>query len=277
LQVARILGHPIIERIDNGLAIILYPAEGYSRPIHYFRFNKPFIARFYEAFLTDGMVYVDCGANIGLYSMLAAKKVGQNGAVFSFEPQPDIFHRLLANIHLNHLTNVHAHCVALADQAGEVELVQMRDHVASYVKPLQSNVEASSRCEATTLDCFFHDDAIRRLDMLKIDVEGYELKVLEGAQGLIERLRPTLIQFEYYSKYPLLPRAEWPTLDKFILFFERMGYEGFFCVGRRSCLLEPLVEEDPQDNDLFCVDRSRMQESRQLFSELPTTRSSVAP
>jgi hypothetical protein len=97
---------------------------------------------------------------------------------------------------------------------------------------------------------------------MKIDVEGYELKVLRGARMTISQFRPRLIQFEYFTDYPLLPRSEWPALDDYRSFFKEAGYEGFFCMGRRTGRLEPLVEKQPQDNDLFCIEGSYMDQMR---------------
>lgn len=261
-EIVRIVGHPIIEYLEKDLAVILHPSEGYGRVIHYFRFNKPSIAQFYEVFLEEGMVYIDCGANIGIYSIFAAKRVGRKGTVYSFEPHPVIYHRLLANIHLNRLDNIHSYRMAVGDRGEWVELVPLHDHVASYVRPILDKTTSPWSCEATTLDSFFMDKAIERIDLLKIDVEGYEYKVLQGARRTIDRFKPSLIQFEYYREYPLLPRTEWPTLDLYRSFFAEMGYDGFFCVGKRTNLLEPLVEEDPQDNDVFCIDSRKMQEIR---------------
>jgi FkbM family methyltransferase len=254
-EVIRLIGRPIIEKIGHNLIIASYPSEGYSRALHYFHFNKPFIARFYDQVLRDGMVYIDCGANIGIYSLVAARKVGEHGAVYSFEPQPDIFHRLLVNIHLNRFDNIYAHNLAVGDRVGKVELVQLRDHVGSFVRPLHQLAEAAAVCDITTLDAFFTDHPISRADVLKIDVEGFELRVLQGARQLIARHKPSLIQFEYYSNYPLLPRDEWPTLDIYKALFEELGYDGFFCVNRHSGCLERLQEGNPQDNDVFCVER----------------------
>lgn len=113
----------------------------------------------------------------------------------------------------------------------------------------------ATACDVTTLDEFFADHPIPRADVLKIDVEGFELRVLRGGRRLIGRLRPRLIQLEYYPEYPRLPRDEWPTLAVYKSFFEEMEYDGFFCVNERTGRLEPLAEDNPQDNDIFCIDK----------------------
>jgi FkbM family methyltransferase len=258
-ELVRAVGRPIVKELEGNLSVVLNPADGYARVIYYLGFNEPVIAQFYDKFLEQGMVYIDCGANIGIYSITAAQRVGSEGAVYSFEPQPDIFHRLLANVHLNQLENVHAYRLAVGDNAEAVELVQLRDHVASYVRSLQTGTNPTVRCNCTTLDAFFAEHPIERADVLKIDVEGYELKVLRGARTMISRFRPKLIQFEYYANYPMLPRSEWPTLEDYRAFFKEVGYEGFFCLRKRDGRFEATLEERPQDNDLFCIDGSHMQ------------------
>jgi FkbM family methyltransferase len=261
-ELARAVGRPIVRELEGNLLVVLNPADGYARVIYYLGFNEPLIAQFYNKFLEQGMVYIDCGANIGVYSITAAQRVGSEGAVYSFEPQPDIFHRLLANVHLNQLNNVHAYRLAVGDKAGAVELVQLRDHVASYVRSLEVDTSPTERCSCTTLDAFFAEHPIERADVLKIDVEGYELKVLRGARTMISRFRPKLIQFEYYAEYPMLPRDEWPTLDGYRTFFNEVGYEGFFCLRKWDGRFEVALEDRPQDNDLFCIEGSHMEHMR---------------
>jgi len=82
---------------DSNLNIYLYPDDGVARLTYYFGYHEPLIFRFLESFLLKGMTYCDIGANIGLYSIFAAKRIGNDGKVIAFEPQTKTYYRFLEN------------------------------------------------------------------------------------------------------------------------------------------------------------------------------------
>jgi FkbM family methyltransferase len=143
------------------------------------------------------MVFVDAGANEGLYSLFASKCVGASGSVHSFEPSQREFHRLGCNIQLNGLKNVHAVQAALADTPGEMELnIASQPHAGQntlgkliYQVPL----ERTERVSAQTLDAFAAASGLSRLDVVKLDVEGAELRVLEGSRKVLREMRPVIL------------------------------------------------------------------------------------
>jgi FkbM family methyltransferase len=123
---------------------------------------------------------VDVGANIGYYVLLFRRLIGPDAAIDAFEPDPDNRVELERNVRANALPNVRLHAAAVGARAGTVALAP----------GLNSKVEASGTVQVpmVTLDAAVSG----RVDLLKIDVDGYEGFVLEGAQGLLERERPAL-------------------------------------------------------------------------------------
>jgi len=150
--------------------------------------------RYLQRKLRPGDVFIDVGANIGLWTLVAATSVGPSGHVFSFEPNPTTFDRLSENIRLNGKTS----SVQIFPKA-----VSADESVVSFVCQRQHNLSAiSSGCEgrdtkkvpALALDCLLTNELVAsRLAGIKLDTEGHELKALQGASGLIEKRRPWLV------------------------------------------------------------------------------------
>ena len=138
-----------------------------------------------------GDVVVEVGANIGTHTVPLARRVGPAGRVHAFEPQPVVFQTLCANIALNSLLNVHCHNAAAGVQAGVLQVPPL-----AYDQPGNfGGVSLTDRGEGVPVPVVKLDDALgnlARLTLLKVDVEGMELAVLQGAAGLIRRLRPVL-------------------------------------------------------------------------------------
>jgi len=132
--------------------------------------------------LRPGSTFVDCGANIGLWSLIASPLVGKTGRVFAFEPNPATSDKLAANVSANSLDNVTVVRAAVGARSG----------IAPF--RCESSHNISALCEQTTtetipvpvvtLDEYVGDQPVHAI---KIDVEGYELDVLRGANRVIGR------------------------------------------------------------------------------------------
>lgn len=125
-----------------------------------------------------GDVVVDVGAFIGLYTIALAKRVGSRGAVIAFEPDPTNFAWLQRHVALNHVEpTVTLLCAAVADRAGEAGFLSR--HNESHLGSVQ---DGGLTVPVTTLDEAFPR---QRVDLLKVDVEGYEEQVLRGGIRLL--------------------------------------------------------------------------------------------
>lgn len=139
--------------------------------------------------LAAGDYVVDVGANVGVFSVLSAKKVGEHGGVTAFEPEPQNVDRLRGNIVANSLENVRVQPVCVGDEDGSIIL---------YVQHNQSGTHSvvhSAGATSISVDVVTLDRAITRRPVAasKIDVEGFEAAVLAGAAQTIARDRPTIL------------------------------------------------------------------------------------
>lgn len=151
-----------------------------------------------------GEILVDIGANVGMYTIWAAKTRGVR--VYAFEPESQNYALLYKNIVLNNLSKqVVAYCAALSDQGGYSLLHLNRFETGSACHSLGEKVnyqleyrdsEVSQGCISTTLDSLVMTGVVPVPDHIKIDVDGFEHKVLTGCAGVLadRHLRSVLIE-----------------------------------------------------------------------------------
>ncbi|MEO7132974.1 MAG: FkbM family methyltransferase [Vicinamibacterales bacterium] len=133
----------------------------------------------FKEYCRPGDTVVDVGANIGEVSIVLSQRVGSNGEVFAFEPQPRVFQYLLGNLALNHCSNVKPRNVALGSARG---VVRMSDDKQDDMNRITQSGAIEVTC--STLDAELPSELIA---LLKIDVEGSELSVLKGASDVLAR------------------------------------------------------------------------------------------
>lgn len=151
-------------------------------------------------YLRPGDVFVDVGANIGLFSVIAAKRVGEGGRVYAFEPVALPRQRLEENIRLNQFHNVSIQPFALSDQAGWLEMsipTDGHDAWSSLAAPIAGAGIQMDRIEAVTWDDFADRIGLAKPRMMKIDVEGWENRVLDGASATLSAPDAPLLQVEF--------------------------------------------------------------------------------
>jgi len=154
--------------------------------------HEPLVAR---VFLPQyGDTVIDIGAHIGSYTVRIAKAVGEEGLVIAFEPDPDNFKLLLLNLKVNKLRNVIALPYAISNHSGTLTLHRSRCtglHSTAVVPP---GYIGSVKVKAITLDDIIKSVNIKRVDWIKIDVEGAEKEVLEGAIDTLKTTRNIVVE-----------------------------------------------------------------------------------
>lgn len=138
--------------------------------------------------IREGDVVVDIGANVGFFTLLAAKLAGPRGAVYAFEPFPRNLDYLNRHVAANALANVHVLPVALSSQAGTAFFSAGANPASGQ---LSDRGEVEVRTE--TLDALVASGRVAPPQFLKIDVEGGEAAVLAGAAAVLERHRPAIL------------------------------------------------------------------------------------
>ncbi len=142
---------------------------------------------FIQAYLRPGDAFVDIGANIGVYTLLAASRVGPQGKVLAFEPGERSFPRLQENVRLNQLDQVEIRCSAVGESAGEVLFLQKHDLINRIAEPGRADEHGAARVPCVTLDEALADQAY---SMGKIDVEGAEPMIFRGSHTALRAGNP---------------------------------------------------------------------------------------
>ena len=199
-------GLRVFDPQPEGVGLYLYPCEQVSQRI----FGRNFETEVRQAFvdmLRPGWTVVDAGANIGLYTVIAAKLVGPSGRVFAFEPSERECRRARKTIRANRFHNVELYLTALGEADGEVSLTVCEESCGAYnsigklTHPFAvghaSHVERV-RCRA--LDSFLAEKKVRQVHAVKMDVEGAEELVLRGGRQLFSSQKGPLIFCEVSDK-----------------------------------------------------------------------------
>lgn len=142
----------------------------------------------FRKFVTPGATFIDIGANLGYHSLYAARLVGAEGMVLSFEPNPSTYSILTGHIAINRIRNCKAYEIALSDVSEEQELVQQDDHSGTAtLRPLKQAAH-TAKVLVRTGDETLHGIPFSGRVLMKIDVEGYELRVLRGLKETLRRV-----------------------------------------------------------------------------------------
>lgn len=188
-----------------------------------------------DALIVPGGCYIDCGANLGSWSILAAKLAGKQGKVYAYEPNPDTYERLQANCALNAFhENIELRAKAVDSKPGQVNFLCDEKHFVSRIvdDPQKTSGNVVVR-EAVRLDEDLAE--LSRLDGIKIDVEGREPQVVQGAMGLIQKYLPWL-SMEFHGGYnDHCQLGDWPAGKQL---FE-LGYRCYLADSMTSA--EPLL------------------------------------
>ncbi len=208
-QLATRLKTPLVHGGENVTALELdgfilgVPGEEWRLTAYYtFRgFPEPGLVRLFKSIVKPGMVVVDVGAHIGLYTLQAARLVGAAGRVHCFEPTPRTFSILKDNVRVNAFAEtgiVVLHQAAVSDRAGTADL-----HVFSaesgHNTLFGGQADTRVRVDTVALDEALRDEP--RVDVVKIDAEGAEPLILRGMREIIARNPQLRIFIEFAPEH----------------------------------------------------------------------------
>ncbi len=218
-----------------------------QRKLFYHGFIDRVECRLLAAHLPRGGVFFDIGSYFGWYSLWLARHCAAQA--FAFEPVPVNYALLTENVRLNPAERVRTFPVALSDQPGEV----------CFQLPAADNrgtgrilAEGGQRVPAVTLDAFVAEQGIQRLDAMKIDVEGAEVRVLAGGQATLERFRPAILIELNPKRLELLGTSEAGLLAA----LRELGYATHH-VGKRGLTPFTGIPAGQEYTNLFCLPRER--------------------
>jgi FkbM family methyltransferase len=195
-------GKPVDYQLPGGVEIQLIPEGEIVEFLSVQRFFESTELALVSAYLKPGMRAFDVGANVGLYSLLAQRLVGDQGIVWAVEPSAQTFELLRKNLSLNGCLLVKAARLALSDRTDEFLQLTSDSGFGDayrYLLPPDAPLIQDRRAElvpVTTLDLFAKENDIGNIDFLKVDVEGGEYSVFEGGRRLLGCSPDLCIMFE---------------------------------------------------------------------------------
>ncbi len=182
--------------IQKGAGAGLRFNPGRSHASYLLGINKPELQSVFAEQLREGMTVFDVGANVGFFAMIAARLVGPAGRVVCFEPLPPNVQQLEANANLNNFRNVDVRPVALGAEDGEATFLVSEEPTWGTLKSVGTPPDrliGETSVTIRRLDLMIADGEVPPPDFMKIDVEGAEIALVEGAWETLKRYRPTLV------------------------------------------------------------------------------------
>jgi FkbM family methyltransferase len=179
----------------------------------------------------EGDTVIDVGAHIGLYTLIAAKRVGSSGKVIAIEPDPDNFKILKKNILLNQLSNVEALECAVYSTKEKLKLFlpELERGRTIFNTVMQDRAGISNNfleVEANTLDNILNENNIQRVNWIKIDVEGAELEVLKGAVNTLSSNKNITLVIEIHGMENYIQMIEYLRRSNLRIIYEKRNEKG---------------------------------------------------
>jgi FkbM family methyltransferase len=226
----------------RGGAWILVPIDDWiGRTLYYFGDLDPKITWVCKRIIRPGYTVLDIGANLGLISIVSRQIVGATGKIHAFEPQLTLTDFMRESLEKNGYSDVVVHNIALGIQRESKDLFIPVGHVGAASLKRKPKKATRISVEIENATAYFTHLNLPSIRLVKIDVEGYEAEIIEGASAFFETNRPDAILFEVGS-------------DRNIPFFQRkivkrlsyLGYQ-FFDI-RKSLLRMRLYRIDSVDS-----------------------------
>jgi len=209
--------------VTNGCPLILIPNDkGISEELLLFRTHEPLSTKALKKELHENMTCLDIGANIGYYATIESQSVGKLGHVIAIEPSPINFSFLKRNMKLQKNSNYELYNFAMGNIEGEINfLISEKSNLSRVV---QEGENIPDGCELIkiplkTVDNLIEEMNVEKIDLIRMDVEGYELQILEGSKNSIKKFKP-MIQIELHTEI-LGPK----DLKKILKDLQNFGYQ----------------------------------------------------
>jgi FkbM family methyltransferase len=201
LSVRQLCGAPSTTIVRRGGALwSLDLKEGIDLSIYLLGGFEPRTLRRYKELIADGFVVLDIGANVGAHTLPLAQLVGPSGRVIAFEPTEYAFDKLLKNVSLNPGLSgrISANQTLLGrstndELPGAIYSSWPLENASDLHSDHQGRLKSTSGADVQTVDRYVERCGLDRLDFIKLDVDGHEYEVLQGARATLERFRPGIV------------------------------------------------------------------------------------
>lgn len=192
-------GKKLKVRLFSGDPFIVRVGDQLSGEIFYHGCHEPQLTSLLLPFLSPGMTVFDIGANIGYYTVLMARRIGPAGMVHSFEINENVIDLLEENIRSANVGNVKIVKRAVASTTGQRQFFVPHagdEGEGSLNKSNRYEPSKTVKVSSVSLDDYVEENKIKKVDFIKIDVEGAEYEVFEGAKNLLSSNDKPVVMFE---------------------------------------------------------------------------------
>lgn len=176
----------------------------------------------FSTLINEKDTVIDVGANIGIYSILASKKVGELGRIYSFEPSTWARERLEKNIKLNNSKNINISSKGVSNKSGKIDFYICEDDAYNSIGEVPMRpVIKKEVIDVISLDDFCKEYKIEKVDILKVDTEGADYLVMQGAMTILNSVNSPVIFCEVNKN---IKKGFNFTIDEYLAFFRNNGY-----------------------------------------------------
>ncbi len=255
----------IIKKIQGSYMLLNLADEGISKELLLTGVHEKNSTLFFKNSIQKGMHVLDIGANIGYYALIASRIIGKTGRIYAFEPSPFNFNILKINMLLNDKASIfdlHNAAIGSKDSVGTFYIYSKRN-MSSFVKRKEEKgvkIIGSVDVKVIKLDSFVKN---KKIDYLRMDVEGYEAEILKGMKKLLSRKdKPKGMFIEIHSE---LLHSFGTNAEKFVKDLVSYGYKvkkSFFrgkktisVSSTKDLLNHPLLESGYWET-FFVLDKS---------------------
>lgn len=188
----------------NGFQLTLHLDDWIQENIYFLRAYEKAELKLVSNLLKRGDVFLDLGANLGLYSLHASREVGKNGKVISFEPFSINFKALNQHISINQLTNVYTEQKAVGETSGTITLYHNKEEEnLGMVTAIPIKNAREEKVEMISIDAYLKEKQLQEINFIKIDIEGFEYPTLLGMEKTLKLNLPyVLIEILHDSQSP---------------------------------------------------------------------------
>lgn len=214
----RAVGKPVTLPVFGGMRLRCYPDSDGVVGVWYYGLHDYHAMRFMQLYLRPGDGMLDVGANVGIFTILAASIVGRDAPMDAVEATPATAARLQENVDLNGLVHARVHAVAVSDAPGEVQFALRGEDVLNHIRRDGEPEDGCVVVPAARLDDLTRG---RRYALGKMDVEGAELMAMRGALAMLTESNPPVWILEMNG----IARRYGLTDDQLAEYLDERGYD----------------------------------------------------
>lgn len=213
---------------------------------------EPKTLKFLRDNLRSGDVVIEVGANVGAHTLVMSRIVEKSGHVYAFEPTDFAMSKLKRNVELNKEFSGNITLLQNIVTNGELSVPRQRIRSSWKLDSESPTVYAEEECsfsEPVSIDRFVDEYKIGKLDLIKIDTDGYDLKVLQGAQKALSVFSPVV--FIELCQYTLMEQGD--SVQEIFYLLANIGYTGYFEDGQKIISIEEVLNFVKMDTSINAI------------------------